>query len=229
MEKNELWMSPNSFSAHTLLKRATVEDLVRRRFLPVERVPGKRGECRIRATDFFIPGQEEYFQKAGNQSFREDDLIQFQNDRVYKTLNPSQRKDVNRWVPILLRTRDLSTRELREYCKFAGLAFGTVYHYRTMWRQSRENILCLVCNYHNAFSLGNRSPNLSVYEAATALGVSKDRVRYLCQKAKLKGAFKDFILKKYIKIVWFIPRSTVENMVKRANKNSKAVRADRPQ
>ncbi len=217
-EKNKLWVSPALFSALTLLKRETVADLMRRGFLPVERVPGKRGKCRIRATGFFIPGLEEYFQASGNQSFREDDLIKFNNDRIYKTLNPSQQEDVDRWVPILLRTRDLSCRELEDFCKISGLAYGTVLHHRILWRKSNGNILSLARNYHNAFSLGNQSPFLSVYETALALRISRDHVRYLCQRGKLKGAFKDFISKKYVRIVWFVPRSTVEKAVTRSNR-----------
>ncbi len=227
-EKNKLWVSPALFSALTLLKRETVADLMRRGFLPVERVPGKRGKCRIHVTDFFVPGQEEYFQRAGNQSFRDSNLLEFQNNRVYNTLNPSQRKDVDRWVPILLRARDLSCRELENFCKISGLAYGTVLHHRILWRKSNGNILSLARNYHNAFSFGNHSPFLSVYETATTLKVSKECVRYLCQRGKMKGAFKDFVAHKYVKIVWFIPRASVEEALKRMNDTVSARRLDRP-
>lgn len=155
-------------------------------------------------------------------------MSRFQGTRIYKRLNPSQQEDVDRWVPIMLLTRGLRCCELKEFCRVAGFVFKTLYPRCLKWRRSRGDFLSQVRDYRNTFSLKSISPFFSVSEAATTCGASTDQVRYACRKGKLKGAFKDVVLPRHLRMVWFIPRYFIENMWRRADGVVGFSRVDRP-
>ena len=87
------------------------------------------------------------------------------NVHQYLLMSPRQKKDVDKWLPIMIETPKMVGRELNNYCKSKSISYTNILHYRKKWIKSRGDICALVCGYEKAWTKRKRKKAVEVFNA----------------------------------------------------------------